>query len=457
MFLFSIAARFFLKQMKMQIDDMCKNKSFQHEVEMEIESGNDMEVENNLDELFKNALNTFNEDITCLTGVWDGLAYALQEAQKTSMKSLNEFVKANASIDEEKEKTLKLGFESADKILKFNRLHERFKKYFFASRILPQNSIINLIISFDVLIGSLAKNVYYCRPEILDGSDKSLKFSELVKFGDLNKAREYVIEKEIDLILRGGHDEQIEWFEKYMNNNFNFRKFVSWSNFIEICERRNLFVHSNGNISDQYIRVCKENDVALPQTFKKGDILTVDRKYFLNSCDTILELGNKLGFILWKKFLPLGGHEYFFNCLAVELIKCGNYNLAMNYLDFMMGLKPEPSGQNLLMMKINKAQCLKWQKKEEEAKQIFESIDWSPLSTEYKLVHCVLLDDYLNAIKLMQIVGKNSDLVNEYAYREWPIFKEFRKQDMFIKTFNEIYQKPYTEVEIDDYELKFKI
>ena len=84
----------------------------------------------------------------------------------------------------------------------------------------------------------------------------------------------------------------------------NVRKGLeSWPEFIEVTERRNLFVHAGGVVSSQYIKVCKDNEVDLGD-ISIGKEIRVSRKYFENAFNVIYEIGFKLTHVLWRKFCP---------------------------------------------------------------------------------------------------------------------------------------------------------
>src|SRR5205807_1557366 len=126
----------------------------------------------------------------------------------------------------------------------------------------PRSIVISLISQFDVLIGGIIRVLSKRQPNSLNIADKILTFSQLQNFKTLEEAREYLLEKEIDSVLRMSHSDQIEWLEgKYQ---LTLRKGLKiWPMFIEATERRNLFVHSDGIVSSQYINVCKEHKVDL--------------------------------------------------------------------------------------------------------------------------------------------------------------------------------------------------
>jgi hypothetical protein len=50
----------------------------------------------------------------------------------------------------------------------------------------------------------------------------------------------------------------------------------------------------------------------------------------------------------------------------------------------------------------------------------------------------VLLDNFEDAVKIMRTIG-SSGTPDRDNYREWPLFKEFRKTPLFLQTFEEIF------------------
>src|SRR5699024_7045080 len=116
-------------------------------------------------------------------------------------------------------------------------------------------------------------------------------------------AQNYVIEKEIDALLRKSHTEQIEW----ISNKFNIKIDPDeklWASFIEVTERRNIFVHANGYVTNQYLNTCNEHRVSLDKELEIDTELWVPQDYFEEAFSTVYELGFKLGQVLWRKIIP---------------------------------------------------------------------------------------------------------------------------------------------------------
>lgn len=123
-----------------------------------------------------------------------------------------------------------------DYLGRYARLRSRTEKASLAYEAVPRSFIVSLVSNYDAFLGGLIRNLFLMKPDTLSASDKNITFSELVEFGSVEDAREYMIEKEVETVLRKSHSEQFDWLE----NKFGLplRKDLSiWPNFIEITER----------------------------------------------------------------------------------------------------------------------------------------------------------------------------------------------------------------------------
>lgn len=68
-----------------------------------------------------------------------------------------------------------------------------------------------------ILLGSLIKEIFRIKPEILNGSEKNLTYKNLIRFDSLNAARDFIIENEVESVLRESHSEQFNWLEKKLS------------------------------------------------------------------------------------------------------------------------------------------------------------------------------------------------------------------------------------------------
>jgi len=97
-------------------------------------------------------------------------------------------------------------------------------------------------------------------------------------------------------------------------------------------------------------------------------------------------------------------------------------------------------------MIINRAQAYKWFGQTDRCASIRSSEDWSACSEEFRLAVHVLQSDYERAVESMQRIG-DTGAVSEWAYEDWPLFREFRKNDLFASTYEKVFRKPFRNIQ----------
>ncbi len=387
----------------------------------------------------------------------DSLADTLPEAigviQKVNLSSMRDFADFLAN-----ECTAKPGDGgkteyrmNVGKYLKYRRLQGRFQKAQLAQQIVPRTFLVSLVSQFDAFLGRLIKQLFNLKPEALDVAEGTLTFSQLVEFGSIENAKDYVVEKEIESVLRRSHAEQFDWLE----NKFGLKLRVNlhaWPVFIELTERRNLFVHSNGLVSRQYLNVCKRHGSALEPDARLGKSLGVTREYFETAHECLFEIGVKLAQVLWRKLTPddLDGADQNLLGVGYELLDEARYRLARCLLDFSTEtLKRHGKEDVRLSMVVNRAQAYKWSGDDDSATRIISEVDWSATAPKFQLAQAVILNQFDKALQIMTNLGKSDAHLMKMAYREWPLFKELRKVPGFSRTFEEIFGEPLNTVTVD--------
>jgi hypothetical protein len=125
---------------------------------------------------------------------------------------------------------------------------------------IPRLFMMGLVSAYDSFLSQLIRCIFVTRPELLSSSERNISLKELTEIGSVEEARERIIDKEVESVIRDSHSQQIDWLERKLN--MPLRKDLKiWPEFIEICERRNLLSHNNGEISAQYMAVCREHNV----------------------------------------------------------------------------------------------------------------------------------------------------------------------------------------------------
>lgn len=327
-------------------------------------------------------------------------------------------------------------------------LSNKIRQAAVANDIIPKVFVLALVSQFDAFLGRLLRVLFLLRPELITSSERTLTLSQLLELGTIESATEYLLEKEIESVLRKSHVEQFSWME----NKFSMKLRIgldSWPVFVELTERRNLFAHANGIVSDQYIAVCKSNGVDLPDDCSRGKELVVTPEYFQCAYACVYEIGVKLSQVLWRKLKPDQLEEADDNLTEVtfDLLVAGKFKLACRLLDFACTtLKKHGSEQSRLMMTINRAQAYKWAGDSKKCRSILDEEDWSACGPQFHLAVAVLEDAHEKAAELMRSIGPNG-VMKETQYQDWPLFREFRKTDAFALAYKEVFGRSFVHIE----------
>jgi hypothetical protein len=394
--------------------------------------------------LFVNQIDALAETLPLAT-------LAIQGARTASSQQLGKFFQEEGRVVSSVGSQTTYNLDSGQ-LLKYQRFMRRVHKAELAHILVPRGLLVALVSQFDAYIGALIRQLFRVKPEIVDASGRTLTFAQLSEFGSIEAAREYVVEKEIETVLRESHSEQFDWLEGKFNLPLK-KDLPAWPVFIEVTERRNLFVHTNGVVSRQYLEVCGRHSCRLPEGVCLGQSLSLTREYFAAAYECLLEIGVKLGQVLWRKILPKEIENADANLITVtyNLISEGRYQLARILLDFGTETLPRHSKElHRLTMVVNRAQTYKWTGDEVGCKKILDAEDWSATSLKFQLAHAVLRDEFEKACEIVKQMGKSYEEVDKHSFREWPLFKELRKSPGFATLFQEIFGEPLNKIVVQD-------
>jgi hypothetical protein len=372
------------------------------------------------------------------------MAFAVaQDSAKKHKKFLDE--KAEDIEENEETTSYKLDYKHAKRSSRLGLRSDRAKTVL---ELIPRYFVVSYVSEYDSFLGRLIAQILRYKPEIIDTKDKNISLSELVNLGSVESAREKIFAKEVESVLRSSHADQFAWMETAFSIPLT-KGLESWPSFIELTERRNLFVHCDGIASDQYIKTCKKHNATIKNSIAIGDKLKVDRKYLRQSYEVLYEIGLKLSQVLWRKLSPsdIEKAEKSLSHFIYELLIEENYKLAKNLLDFAcITLKRWSSEGDRLVYVVNRALAYKFSGDNSTCQSILDAEDWSACGENYILCVTVLRDDFKKAKEIMLRIG-SSGSVTELDYAEWPCLKEFRASDAFFSGFSEVFGYPPTTIE----------
>lgn len=325
---------------------------------------------------------------------------------------------------------------------RIDRKVKRHERAVSATEILPRAFLVSFVSEYDAFLGNLIRVLFDVRPEALNKSDRNFTYKDLHGFDTIEEARNFIVNKEVESALRLSHAEQFRWLER----NFDIKLTQGWNEwptFIELTERRNLFVHCSGIVSSQYLRVCREHGV--PSNVRQGECLKADAKYLIDSYKCLYEAGVKLVQVLWRKLRSdeIALADEALNSYAYELLTGEKYDLATRLLEFAVDELPRHSSEVARrIFVVNLAQAYKFFNREQDCRSRLDEEDWSASQDRFAICVAVLRDDFSLASDIMKRMGPSGSLTEQH-YAEWPVFREFRTSPEFKSTFHQVFgRKP---------------
>ncbi len=287
--------------------------------------------------------------------------------------------------------------------------------------------------------------LYQSNPNLYNNINREIPLSEALQYESMDELRQVMLDKEIETLRRKGYIDQFNDLEKRFSIT-TLTKFDSWPTFIERAQRRNLFTHCDGIVSKQYLDSCKKVEFKFKEEPVVGEQLKIGSSYLFDSCHLVTEVAVMLGHTLWRKTIPnniesADTHlsELIFNFLHME-----HWGKAITLSKFALSLPKISTDQISRIFTVNYAIALKAIGKSNPAKNVLDGKDWSAATYDFKLAYAVLTEDFIQARSLMEKIGKNGDLIQELAYHEWPLFRDFRDRDEFFEGYSAVYGYKYS-------------
>jgi hypothetical protein len=305
--------------------------------------------------------------------------------------------------------------------------------------LLPRSLFYTIFSIFDSFMGRLLRCLYENKPDLMHTIDRELSIDELLDFTSLEAVKAHIIDKEIEFIRRESYVEQFKRLEKKFA--VSLRVFEQWPLFVECTQRRNILMHCDGKVSQQYLRICKDEGVDLPSDRVVGKQLDVSVQYLIRAIDLLNLVAFMLAQVLWRQLFPKDVDRadesavwYAYGALTEKQWTLAEW---LGKCSLSLTLIHDDATKRLLL--INYAQALKWNGKTEESEKALATMDWSASIADFRLGVCILSNDYDGAIRAMKEMGKEGQYVNQGAYAEWPLFRRFRRSRRFLQAYNDIF------------------
>jgi len=393
--------------------------------------------------------NRYLTDIECINEMVLTVLPILKEKDEVRTQQVNEALEILNSTLKKGKKESQQNKNSKEKTinlpeLDYDSLMSNIVKLSRADQLFRKQCIVSFISRFDEFIGGFLRIMFKKNPDWLKSNEKTITYKELIDLDSIEKAIEGVIIKEVDNILRLSHKEQIDDIDEKLKLGIN-DTCKNLLNFYEVTERRNLFVHTGGVVSNSYVNNCKRMEIVLPENMEIGKLLQADDSYISKAFQICFELGLKISQSGYRRLFPesLIEADKGLNHLAIRFLNNGDFELAKIICEYDINLPAKfrsSDGEMYYFALINRAIAVKFLG--EDFEQGLKEICWDAFHPKYKICLHVLRDEFDEAANLM----KNKDVIEKITkigFRTWPVFREFRSSTQFIQTYKEIFNEEF--------------
>ena len=168
------------------------------------------------------------------------------------------------------------------------------------SRLLFGNSLISLISAVEWYFSRMLHAYFRKYPQIAISEDKVFSYEDLTPFTSVDDARQYLIEKKVEDVLRGSFSDWIKYFRGSPKLSMSYLD-CCIDDLVETCERRNLLVHNNGVVNNIYVSKVSEKH---GKAVKQGEHLSVTREYLDQRINLFERCCILICAELWKQLDP---------------------------------------------------------------------------------------------------------------------------------------------------------
>ncbi|MFF2824181.1 hypothetical protein ACFVRV_14200 [Arthrobacter koreensis] len=285
--------------------------------------------------------------------------------------------------------------------------------------------LTSVVADFEVMVGGLLRHAISHAPRLIESSERTYTWADIAIYSDLDEFKSAQIDNMVDNILYGNFQSWLEFLSKRFG--ISAAALATADETIEIFQRRNLVVHTGGQVSQQYL-----DNVDKAFHVKLGTSLTVDVEYLQRASDTMLVMGVSLVYSVAAKMVK---DEASLRWLEEDIAGGLVYNLlqaqrfwAVSGIIESLDLDSFSSKGAALRGQVNGWLALKRQGRFDVCRKKVENWDTSVLEPIFKLARAALLDDFEYAEVLASDLRGTPDLPILH-YLTWPLLDELREYE----------------------------
>ena len=307
--------------------------------------------------------------------------------------------------------------------------------------ILYRGVLTGIVGQFEVLISDLAHHFYRRAPGSMGAQERALTVSELLSFGSLDEATDYVISEKVDDLLRGSAEDWRKFFDSRLKVDL-CEVTSDWSRFIEYIQRRHLVVHAGSRLSRRYLKIV--DPALIKECFgdaAAGHPVPFTAPYVDGALNAFESAGILLGFTCWAKLHSDHAEDQssLLSDYIYETMLAQRWSVVHRLAAWGANQKAFDANSRLICQ-CNAWLALKRLGRFAECSDEVRQLDCSAIKSVFAIARAALLDDLDDFFRIVEET-KASDF-DERAWREWPILDEARLDFRFEQLRTRYSEKP---------------
>lgn len=373
---------------------------------------------------------------------------AFDSYQNVTMSHIRQYVEEhNLNLEHSDTEGTLLVTYGQDDVQAIEAFDRSMKRGRGAYTVIPRSLFVSMVSEYETLLDRLLTTVFTLQPAMCNQlkMPSSLTMEKALAFESIGAMRQHIIDAEVEHMMRGNSEGQLEYLNE--KAHVDVKKVCDGVlEMYEANERRNLYVHCDGHVSQQYLTECSRLHAKPADSVCEGTILEIIPPYFFATRKWLLVLGLEIGSDLWWNVFPQDRDKIasFINDDVLLALLSEGSNEAAAILgeyalkQFRKGLS-EPNQRCII---INTAQAYKWNGATAQCSHMLKSVNWDASADYLKLGVAVLKENYGRAAGYMMNIGQHG-YINKDNYRNWPLFKEFRNTPEFADAYERVFNQPF--------------
>jgi hypothetical protein len=301
---------------------------------------------------------------------------------------------------------------------------------------LYRSSLISLISIVEWFLSQILREYFELFPSADEMKTKSITFAQLSEMSSLEDAKQLLMDQKVDEIMRGGFDDWLKFLTRVPKLKLSYLS-PHRDRLEEVFQRRNAIIHNNGLAPQSYVdKVSPE----IRGNIQVGRELTVNKDYLFTAID-VLECNFLLiGSEMWKKVAAKDEERgALLIDIALERIAQDRFSVGEG-LSLFLKMDKSLTEDVRTIGALNYWQAMKWQGKFDSVVNEIRDSDFSAKDEYLQVGRLALLnedDEFFRKLPRV-IAGGRIDID---GLREWPIFREYRANERFLKVIENLEKK----------------